>query len=453
VDKITNYLASYSTAIKYEDLPPEVIKKTKVLLIDTLGCAMGGYSSEPSKIAREIAGTIYQCDMPATIIGSGKKSSPELATFANGVMIRYLDFNDHFRSLGGGHPSDHFACVLTVADAVHASGKDLILAVVLAYETFCRFSDQFNFEPKALDHSFPGVISSTMAVSRLLGLTREQMVQAINLAVTPNLTLLQTRVGTVSMWKEGAMANAGRNAIFAARLAKAGMTGPGPIFEGRYGLFNAITGPIQLDQFGGAGRPFRILEACIKCYPCGNVAQTSIDAAIALRPKISSVDEIAEINVLTFEHAKSVMAGDEEKWHPTTRETADHSIPYVVAVALMYGYVEAKYFEDAYIQDPALQTLIQKVKVTNSPEYDKMVPEASPARVEVVTKSGKRFSETVMQWRGYYSNPCTDEEIEQKFNSLSRDLLSSEQRKELLSLAWNIEQVKDAHRIMELLKV
>lgn len=161
MDNITSYLTSYGTSIKYKDLPPEVIHKVKGLLIDTLACGIGGYASEPGKIARRIAGQVYQCDMPATILGSSQKSSPELATFANGVMIRYLDFNDGFVSKGRGHPSDNFAPVLTCADAIHAGGKEVIIASVLAYEVFCRLSDQ-DITPTGFDHAVTGVISSVI---------------------------------------------------------------------------------------------------------------------------------------------------------------------------------------------------------------------------------------------------------------------------------------------------
>ncbi|MBM2825463.1 MAG: hypothetical protein HW402_1127 [Dehalococcoidales bacterium] len=450
---IAEYIASYATSIKYKDIPPEVVHKTQGLLIDTLGCAIGGYSSEPAKIARRIAGKVSQCDMPATIIGSGQKSTPELATFANGIMMRYLDFNDGFGAKTGGHPSDNFAPVLTCADAVHASGREVIVAAVLAYEVFCRLGDQVELAPRGFDYAVNGVISCAVAAGKLLGLSQAQMVQAINLAITPNISLWQTRVGEVSMWKGAAMPNAARNAVFAAMMAKEGMTGPSPIFEGRYGLFKAVTGPFQLAEFGGNGRPFRIMDATIKKYPCGQVAQTAIDAALQLRSKISGVDEIAEINIETFASGKAVMADDAEKWHPETRESADHSSPYVVAVALMYGSVEQSHFEDEYRRNHTLLDLMQKIKVNDVDELTRMYPQASPNRVEIVTKSGKKLSVMVPYHHGHYLNPLNDREIEEKFNSLTRTLLTPAQSKELVSLIWNLEKLDDASKIMQLLRI
>ena len=450
---IAEYIASYGASIKYENIPPEVVHKVKGLLIDALGCAIGAYTSEPARIARSIAGQVYQCEMPATILGSGQKSTPELATFANGVMIRYFDFNDGFASKGRGHPSDNFAPVLTCADAIHAGGKEVIVASILAYEVFCRLADQYNSISKGFDQSVIGVISCVMGTSKILGLSQEQMVQAINLAIAPNISLGQTRVGELSMWKGCAMANAARNAVFAALLTKEGMTGPSPIFEGRYGFFNAISGPFQLEEFGGKDRPFRIMDVLIKRYPCGQVSQTAIDAAIELRSKISSVDEIGEINIGIFASGKSVMAGDTEKWHPKNRESADHSLPYVVAVALMHGTVEVRHFDDKFLFNPDLLDLLQKIRVEESKECNNLYPNAMANRVEIVTKSGKKLSKLVQYHRGHHLNPLTNDEIEQKFNSLTRDLLTPTQRKGLLSLAWNLEEVDDASKIMQSLKI
>jgi len=449
IKNIAEYLADYGTSIKYENFPPEIVHKVKGLLIDALGCALGAYTSTPGKIARQIAGKVYRCDMPATVLGSGQKSSPELATFANGVMIRYLDFNDGFAGKEVGHPSDNFAPVLTCADAIHAGGKEVIVASILAYEVFCRLADAFDLRDRGFDHSVIGAASCVMGASRVLGLSREQMVQAINLSVTSNITLGQTRVGDLSMWKGCAMANASRNAVFAALLAKEGMTGPSPVFEGRYGFIKAVTGPFQLEEFGGNGRPFRITDVMIKLYPCGQFSQTAIDAAIKLRPKISSINEISEINIGTFASGKKVMAGDTEKWHPKTRESADHSIPYVVAIALMYGSVEIKHFDDKYLFNPDLLDLVQKIKVEETEECDNLYPGAMANRVELITKSGKKFSELVQYHRGHQKNPLTDEEIEQKFTSLASDLLTPAQRKQVLSLVWNLEQVDDAGELMQ----
>lgn len=451
---IAEYLADYGSSITYENLPPEAVHKVKGLLIDTLACGIGGYASELGEISRRMAERISPRDTYATILGSGQKTSPELAAFANGSMIRYLDLNDGFITLGGGgHPSDNFAPVLACGEAMHAGGKELIVASLLAYEVFCRLQDQLDLNPRGFDQAVMGVISCVVGSSKILGLSREQMVQAISLAVTPNISLYQTRRGEISMWKACAAANAARNAVFAALLAKEGMTGPSPIFEGHGGFMKAVSGPFQLEKFGGDGRPFRIMAVTIKRYPCGKHAQTAIDAAIKLRSKISCVDEISEINIGSSTYAKAIMAGDAERWRPMTRETADHSIPYVVGVALMTGGVEVRHFADEYLHNPVLFDLVQKIKVEGTEECNNLYPDASANRVEVITKSGKKFSELVQYHRGHFQDPLTDEEIERKFHSLTEEHLALGQRQEFLALLWNLEQVDDVGKIMELLKI
>src|SRR3954471_3248280 len=238
---VVEQLSAYASALRYENLPPEVIAQAKRLIVDTVGCALGGYSSEPARIARDIATTVTS-NPPAMLIASVKHTSLDLATFANGVMIRFLDFNDGYTSTGeSGHPSDSIAAVLTVADSLGRNGQDVITATVLAYEVFCRICDEVDLKPLGFDHVTVGGMASTAAAAKLFGLTGNELTNAFNLGIAPNVALYQTRIGQVSMWKGCAYANASRNAVFAAMLASRGMTGPAPIFEGVGGYFKAVT--------------------------------------------------------------------------------------------------------------------------------------------------------------------------------------------------------------------
>src|SRR5919197_3606497 len=223
MDNIAEYLSHYTAALAFEDLPAEVVHQAKRLLVDTLGCAIGGYANEPSKIARALAGDVSS-RQPATVLGSGQQTSLDLATFANGVMIRYLDFNDGYTSKESGHPSDAIAAVLSPAEVVHGSGKAVITATVLAYEVFCRLCDAVCVRDRGFDHVTLGVIASTLGAAKALGLSREQIMQALNLSLTANLALYQTRIGDVSLWKGCAFANTSRNAVFAVLLACKGLT-------------------------------------------------------------------------------------------------------------------------------------------------------------------------------------------------------------------------------------
>ena len=424
------------------------------MILDAMGCAFGGYSSEPARIARELAGTVSSAH-PATVIGSGQKSSPDLAAFANGVMIRYLDFNDGYTGKDPGHPSDNLAAILPLAEVVQADGKSVITAAVLASEVFCRLVDAVSVMSRGFDYVTMGVMSSGLAAAKVLGLSREETARTLNLCVAPYVALHQTRVGDVSMWKGCAHANASRNAVFAALLAQRGLTGPSPIFEGESGFFEAVSGTrFELEPLARGDKPFKIMECSVKRFPMGLYSQTAVEAALEVRGKLSSVDDIQEIHVRTLKRAVDIMAGDEEKWHPANRETADHSIPYTVAVALMRGAVEVRHFGDEFLHDPRLLDLIRKVKVSASEEAERRVPEALLSTVEVVTSSGERFSSPeVPYYRGHWKNPMTDGEIEEKFRSLTRDMLTEAQTDVLLERLWNLDQVEDIRQLIEMLRV
>lgn len=257
---IAERLGAYASTLTYEDLPAEVIRQVKRFIIDTLGCGFGGYSSETARIARDLAGSISS-SQPATILFTGQKTSADLAAFANDVMIRYLDFNDGYITKGSGHPSDSIAALLSAAEVAHSGGRELIVATALSYEVFCRICDVWDNKRRGIDHATIGGIASTVGAARLLGLTQQQIIEAINLVVAANVALNQTRAGHVSKWKACGYANANRNAIFAAQIAARGMTGPSRVFEGRDGFFNVVSQqPFELAPFGGQGQPFRIMQ-------------------------------------------------------------------------------------------------------------------------------------------------------------------------------------------------
>lgn len=446
---LVEQLSTYTAALRCEDLPPEVIHQAKRLIIDTVGCALGGFGSEPSRIAREIAATVASTQ-PATIMVSGARTSVDLATFANGVMIRFLDFNDGYTSTGeSGHPSDSIAAVLSVAERMGRSGKDAIAATVLAYEVFCRVCDQADLKPLGFDHVTVGGMASAAAAAKLFGLSERRIAEAFNLAIAPNVALYQTRIGNVSMWKGCAYANASRNAVFAAMLAARGMTGPSPIFEGEGGYFKAVTrAPFELKALGGRDHPFKIMECSIKRFPLGQYSQTVVEAALEARKKIRSADEIAEVEIETVSTAIRLMAGDPDKWEPQTRETADHSMPYTVAVALIHGTVEEHHFDDEHLRDPAIRALTRRVKAKASAEADRLMPQAMRCRLTLVTKSGERHAALVDYHRGHYRNPMSESELEAKFRKLAAGVLGGPQVDRLLEKLWKLEELADAGEIV-----
>ena len=450
---VAETLSAYASTLKYEDLPAEVVHQAKRTIMDSLGCAFGGYSSEPAKIAREMAALVTST-RPATIIGSGQKTSIELAVYANGVMVRYLDFNDGYVVKGSAHPSDNVAVQISAAEVAHAGGRDLIVATVLAYEVICSILDVWDNKLAGLDAVTIGGIASVVGAARLLGLSQRQIVEAINIMLAGNCALYQTRIGHVSMWKGCACANASRNAIFAAQLAARGMTGPAPIFEGRNGFFNTFGGrSFELAPFGGGTQHYRIMRAHLKQFPLGNYGQSVVTAILDVRALVSDIRDIAEVHINTSQRALNVMAEHPEKWRPQNRETADHSIPYTAGVALMYGTIDPSYFDERYFHDEQLLDLISRIKCNASEEATKRVSEALLCEVDVILRSGERKSVRVEHHRGHWRNPMSDAEVETKFRTLVDGMLPSSKVDALTAQLWKLEDLPEVGALVQMTKI
>jgi 2-methylcitrate dehydratase len=433
-------LARYAVALKYEDLPDDVIRITKRTILDTFGCAFGGYTAGPSKIAIKLAGDV-SAKQPATVLCSGIKTSADLAVFANGVMIRYLDFNDAFVSLthGAGHPSDTITALLAAAELNGRSGRDLITATVLAYEVFCKVADTFDYLGASVDHSTITGFAAVVGASRLMGLTPEQMVHAIGITVGGNTAIRQGRADALSNWKAYAAADACRKAMFAVELAQNGMTGPQNVFEGRMGFFKLISSkPAGRPQLG---EPYGIRRAFTKRFPLGQFSQTVAQAAIEARPFYADANEIEAVEIRVSHSAIKIMADGPDKWRPQNHETADHSIPYAAGLVLMYGKIEPEYYEDPYLHDPRLLALVERIKCTPSDEADRQEHEFNLCELEVALRSGARKTVRVEYHRGHFKNPMTDAEMEEKFRAMAQKHLSAERTNALLRQLWALEAV------------
>jgi 2-methylcitrate dehydratase len=431
-------LARYATSLKYEDLPEDAVRLAKRTILDTIGCAFGGYSAGPSKIAIKLASDVTS-KQSATVLFSGIKTSPDLVAFADGVMIRYLDFNDAFVSLthGAGHPSDTIAGLLASAELSGRSGRDLITATVLCYEVFCKIADVFDYLGNGIDHTTITGMAAVVGVSRLMGLTAEQMVHAIGITVGGNTATRQGRSDALSNWKAFAAADACRKAIFATQLAQNGMTGPNNVFEGSYGFFKVMgRKPVEPPQLG---EPFGIRRAFTKRFPLGQFSQTVAQAAMEARPFFKSPDDIQDVNIHVSHSAIKIMADGPDKWRPQTHETADHSIAYAAGLVLKYGNISPEYYEDPYLHDTQLLDLVGRIKVLPSEEADRTENEFNLCELEVVLKSGTRKTTRVEYHRGHFKNPMTDAEMEEKFRLMAQKHLPADRVDNLLRLLWNIE--------------
>jgi 2-methylcitrate dehydratase len=372
--------------------------------------------------------------------------------FANGVMIRYLDFNDgYITPKGGGHPSDTIAALLSSAEIAGSSGRDLILATALSYEVFCKVADVLDTRGLGLDQSTILGLASLVGASRLMGLSKEQIVHAIGITVGGNTAINQGRVGTLSNWKDFASAEASRKAIFSAQLAQAGMTGPYQVFEGPLGFFNTISH--RAFALPPLGEPFGIMRAFTKRFPLGQYSQTVAEGAAQVRSFFASADEIDAVNIRVSRNAIKVMADSPDKWRPQSHETADHSMPYAAAVVLMFGTIDDHHYEDPYLHDPRLLDLVSRVRCIPSAEADAHEKDYNLCDFEVVLKSGQRKAVRVEYHRGHPKNPMTDAEMEEKFRSLARRHLAADQTDALLRQLWALENMPKAGLLVEMTKV
>ncbi len=393
---LADELSSYALSLTYDDLSAHAIHTAKQRLVDSLGCGLGAFDAAPVHNGRAFA-----------------EAHPSPASTILGTRV---------------------------------GGEDLILAIVLAYEIQCGFQDAANLHRRGWDHVNYVLLSSTIAAGRLMRLSQRQLTEAINIALNSHIAMRQVRAGSLSQWKGCSAPNAARNGIVSATLAKHGFTGPDPIFEGEMGFKNQITGEFRLDaaRFGNReNKSYAISRTLTKMLPTNGEMQTAVWAALAVRKQIPDPDAIESIHVHTTRVGHDFLGKDPEKWNPTTRETADHSLPYTVARALLDGAITTESYSDAAITDPAVWTLMQRVSVSEDPDLTALFPQCIPNRVTVGLTSGQVLAQEVRDAPGGGRVPMTDEQFEEKFHGLLRPFASDGRRAEILSLAWGVEKLPD----------
>jgi 2-methylcitrate dehydratase len=432
-------LAEYAAGIRFSDLEPAVVHEVKRRTLDSFGCAYGAYSGEVGEIVRKVARGATS-NPGATLFGSaGADRFAPLTAFANGAMVRYLDFNDTYLSLEPAHPSDNVPACFAAAEIAGSNGEELIAAIALAYEIQCRLCDAASIRARKWDHVTYGCFSTALAAGKLLSLDADGLEQAVNLAGVNSAAMRQTRVGQLSHWKGCAFANAARNGVFAAILASQGLTGPDEIFEGEMGFFQQVSGPFELSSESW-GPPSMILNTSIKFWPAEYHSQSAIDAALQLREEVGGVPDVRSLHIASFNAAVEIIGSEPEKWNPTTRETADHSMPYCVAVALLDGEVGLDQFSEERISRGDAHALMQRITISADSVLNEGYPKGIPNRLELTLADGRTLSREVTYPRGHDQNPMTVAEVTTKFRALARCELSQERIEALEQAVWNLER-------------
>jgi 2-methylcitrate dehydratase len=447
-------LAEYAERLRYEDLDAATIERVKAHVIDTLGCGIAAFDEGPVRICRDAA--LAPGGGTATVIGTNRRTTPDLASFANGAGFRYYDLNDVYTGRTAGHPSDNIAPCFAVAEAERASARELITAIVLAYEINCQLIDAFDLSTRGWDaavvFSLPAV---ALAAGKLMKLPPDKLTQAINLAINDHIPMGQTRAQTLSDWKGFADAEAGRNAVFAAMLARGGLTGPAPIFEGQKGFFQLVSGPANVDvaAFGRHDIPFKIHQCRMKAYPAVVFAQTAIAAAIAVAKEVGDLSRVTAIEIATTARGYQQAGSDPKKWAPDTRDTADHSLPYIAARAMFDGDISNDSYSPERLRDQRLLAFMQKITVKADPAFVALHGYVPPTRITVTLEDGRRISRQVDGMPGFAGQPISRADVERKFRSNVGKRWSRERTDATLRELWSLDQTDDLGRLLGTLVV
>lgn len=446
MDATTLRIARHVAAADFNRLPERAIHECRRRIIDSVACAAAAYREPFCSAIRTFVGR-YAGTPAARIWGSGERTSIEMAAFANGTMLRYQDYSDTHLGRSNGHPSDMIGGLVALAESFDLSGKDFVTATIVAYEVYCSLCDSTALATRALDQATCAAAGAAAGAARLLGLGETQAGEAISLALSSSLQLYNVRTGDLSDWKSCAGPNGARNGIFAALLAREGVTGPTAVVEGKGGLRDIVG---ELDWKIGAGEMPLIIGTHLKFHPVCYHGQAAVDAALALREKVP-VEAIEAIEVETYEAAFRAMGGDPTRWAPTNRETADHSLPYTIAVALLNGRLTSADYERERLGDPKTRRLMERIRVGCSAELTDAFPAHSRSRVTIRLKDGSTYSHLQHDPKGSAANPLADAELELKFLELYRAWSDGTAARRMLDMLWSVDRLASVSQLVDAL--
>ena len=435
-------LAKFVSSRSYNDLSKDAIRELKIRLLDSLGCAIGALKGEPIKLLKEQLDDFGGKPL-ASLIGGGK-TAPDRAAFYNSALVRYLDFNDSYLAKNETcHPSDNIGSILSAAQYADKDGKDFLTALAIAYQVQCRLSDVAPVRDKGFDHTVQGAYGTAAGVAYALGLNVEKTANAIAIAATAYNALRVTRTGNLSNWKGLAFPSTGWTSTHSAFLAMRGITGPEEIFEGNKGFKESIAGDFEIDWEKEDLE--KVTQTIIKRFNAEIHSQATLEGIedLMLLYKFDP-KEIQSIVLNTFDVAYNIIGGGEEgsKKNITTKEEADHSLPYMMAVLLLDGNVlPAQYLPERIIKDD-VQELLQKVFVNQKKEYSDRFPEEVACDITIVLKNGTVFQIDKKDYKGFLTRPASWEMIVEKFNNLSYPFADEILRNEIINMVEDIEKYK-----------
>ncbi len=432
-------LAAFVVQTKYEDISGEARQQLKIRILDALGCAFGALEGPPIKML-QVQLEDFGGKPLVSLIGGGK-TAPDRTAFYNSALVRYLDYNDSYIAKHETcHPSDNLGAILAASEYARRNGKEFLTALGLAYQIQCRLSDVAPVRAKGFDHTTQGAYAVAAGVAKALGLDQQRAANAVAISGTAFNALRVTRTGSLSNWKGLAYPNTAFGATHAAFLAMRGVTGPLEVFEGNKGLMDAITGCFELDWSQENLEAVR--HTSVKKYNAEFHSQSALEGILELRAQhYVRPEEIESIRIDIFDVAYHIIGGGEEgdKQRVRTKEEADHSLPYMVAVALLDGDVSPAQYVPERIVSEDVQTLLQKVSIQPKEAFSKRFPAEMPCRIQITLKDGRTLDVEKQDYEGFCARPMSWEKAVAKFERLSAPFTSIEQRAAIIEIVARLE--------------
>jgi len=453
-ETVTAKMARWAAGLEFNHLSQDAVYQSQRFLLDSVGCALGGYQQHDVKIALQVIDEIAGRG-PTTVIGTGKKIDPVSASFANALMIRCMDYNDIYWKQDPSHPSDIFPAALACCERAKSDGRELIVGLVLGHEFEMRFCEAAfpGIRERGWHHATLTAFVSPLVAGRALHLSWDQIQHAVGISASRHCTLGAVTAGKLTMMKNTVDPMATQSGVLAALMAEKGYTGPEHVVDGKEGLTHCFGPEWKLNLLtDGLGDSWRITQCGMKAFPTEALTHTPISAVLDLiKTNDLKPDQVEKVQIRSLARAADILS-DPSKYDPLTKETADHSLPYVIAAAIVDRQVTPAQFEMKRIMDPAIRAQLKKVEVVADPEIEKVFPALQRVVVNITTIEGRTFSKQLDYPKGDPRNPLTDAEVEEKFAALADGVLSSGAQKKLRDTIWNLEKVGSVSKLMALMK-
>jgi 2-methylcitrate dehydratase len=451
---ITEKMARWAAGLDYAQLSEDAIYQAKRFLLDSVGCALGGFGQHDVKIALEVLEEIAG-DGPATVFGTGRRMDAVSASLANALMIRVMDYNDIYWKQDPSHPSDIFPAALAGCERAGSDGRELIVGLVLGHE----------FEMRLCEAAFPGIrergwhhatltaFVSPIVAARALKLDWERIQHAMGISASRHCTLGAVTAGKLTMMKNTVDPLATQSGVLAALLAEKGYTGPEHVVDGKEGLVHCYGPEWKTDILvDGLGDSWRITQCGMKAFPTEALTHTPISATLDLVKKNDlQPDQIQRVRIRSLARAADILA-DPSKYDPRSKETADHSLPYVIAAAIADRQVTPVQFTNEKIMNDTIRAQLPKIEVVADPEIEKVFPDLQRVIVTIHTHDGRELTNQLDYPKGDPRNPLSDQEIEEKFEALAEPVMSKGARRKAMDAIWQLDDLDSVTELMKLFR-